>query len=331
MATIDERVTALEKLIKASPAADFTGLQRSYPVEGQQMTSDMWGNVTLGVGNGILDRGGYPYDLININNSRNTVTIKPEDDGPAAAIVSGYYHELHKNAMFTVPAPSSGTVTYDVVLEYDPAAHNRENGPVILKLIRRGSDRPTGSIQVIVHSITRRANQLLTDAEIVNHRPRIAPTIYVHRPELMPAHDSVLYGTMCVVKTEGRVYTRMMERWEPLEPPVERVNLSGTGTDYVWGVNSYILRDGPYRRLFGRLRRGDGRNFEPTTTGYGVYTIPYQDRPQTVLTAKVAAGSGDRDPRFVKCAVDGTDKVWRLYPTGSTPYIDFHDFTWRAD
>ncbi|MCT1686292.1 hypothetical protein [Pseudoglutamicibacter cumminsii] len=331
MATIDERVTALEKLIKASPVADFTGLQRSYPVEGQQMTSDMWGNVTLGVGNGILDRGGYPYDLININNSRNTVTIKPEDDGPAAAIVNGYYHELHKNAMFTVPAPSSGTVTYNIVLQYDPAGHNTEAGPVQLKSISGEPVNKAGMVTVKLHSITRRANQLLTDAEIVNHRPRIAPTIYVHRKVSMPAHDSVLYGTMCVVRTEGRVYTRMMERWEPLEPQVERVNLSGTGTGSVWGANSYILREGPYRRLFGRLRRADGTNFEPTSAGYGVYTIPYQDRPQTVLTAKVAAGSGDRDPRFVKCAVDGTDKVWRLYPTGSTPYIDFHDFTWRVD
>lgn len=331
MATIDERVTALEKLIKASPAADFTGLQRSYPVEGQQMTSDMWGNVTLGVGNGILDRGGYPYDLININNSRNQVTIKPEKDGPAAAIVNGYYHELHKQMVLDIPAPSTGTVTYDIALTYDPAAHNTTGGPVQLKRLNATYTPRIGEIILKLHSITRRANQLLTDAEFVNHRPRIAPTIYVHRPESMPAHDSVLYGTMCIVKTEGRVYTRMMERWEPLEPPVERVNLSGTGTDYVWGANSYILREGPYRRLFGRLRRADDRNFEPTTTGYGVYTIPYQDRPQTVLTAKVAAGSGDRDPRFVKCAVDGTDKVWRLYPTESTPYIDFHDFTWRVD
>ena len=245
--------------------------------------------------------------------------------------MNGYYHELHKNAMFTVPAPSSGTVTYNIVLQYDPAAHNAKDGPVQLKIISGEPVHKVGMVTLKLHSITRRANELLTEAEIIRHSPRIAPTIYVHRKLSMPTHDSVLYGTMCVVKGEGRVYTATSARWEPLDPVVERVNLSGTGTGSVWGTNSYILREGPYRRLFGRLRRSNGSNFEPTTTGYGVYTIPVQDRPQTVLTAKVAAGSGDRDPRFVKCAVDGTDKVWRLYPTASTPYIDFHDFTWRVD
>lgn len=330
MASIDERVAALEKLIKASPAGDFTGTQRSYPVEGQQMTSDMWGNVTLGVGNGILDRGGFPYDLINVNNSQNTVTIKPEDDGPAAAIVNGYYHELHKNTVFTVPAPSTGTVTYDIVLEYDPSAHDSTGGPVQLKILRRGVTRPTGAIQVILHSITRRANQLLTEAEIIRRRPRIAPTIYVHQKESMPAPDSVLYGTMCVVKEEGRVYTATNVRWEPLEPTVERVNLGGTGTDYVWDNGSYLLREGPYRRLFGRIRRSNGSNFEPWTRGYGIHTIPSQDLPQTVFTGKVAVGSGGEVPRFVKCGFDKTDRVWRLYPAGPTPYVDFHDFTWRV-
>ena len=35
--------------------------EESFPVVEQPMSADQWQSVTLGIGNGILDEGGFPY------------------------------------------------------------------------------------------------------------------------------------------------------------------------------------------------------------------------------------------------------------------------------
>ena len=95
-------------------------VESSFPMRNTPMSDEEWKLVTLGVGSGVLNEGGDPYRLTNINNATNQVTVNVSTQtGLAQAIVAGFYHRLDAPVVLDVPAVTKAT-TYWIVLEYSP-------------------------------------------------------------------------------------------------------------------------------------------------------------------------------------------------------------------
>lgn len=161
------------------------------------MSSEEWRSVTLGIGNGVLDRGGQPYWLKNLDNASRTAQLTPStttDD--AEAILDGFYHYMDSAVSVDLPMPAVPT-TYRVTLEYDPLDHrNIVSGPVKVRTYAGEPDTTQGKNHIVMWEVDCQPNQLLTDAVVRQVRPKIAPTITVDTRAQLPAAKSVLWGTL---------------------------------------------------------------------------------------------------------------------------------------
>ena len=173
-------------------------MESSFPVLEQPLTDQQWGQVIEGLGSGILARQSEPYGIPSggIDNAANTFRIAGRSPvtGDGRAVVSGFLHRYDANEVFTCPAVSA-TTTYYFGLTYDPTKHADSGGPVSLTLT---TSRPSGSGKVYlpIYRITRRANELLSDATVVDERAFVAPQITVKGAAALPPADSVLSYTV---------------------------------------------------------------------------------------------------------------------------------------
>src|SRR5690606_6548797 len=109
--------------------------EESFPMRDEPMTDEQWKQVTLGIGTGVLNEGGDPYRLTNINNATNQVTVNTSTTtGLAQAIVAGFYHRIDAPVVLDVPAVTAVT-TYWIVLEYSPLRLEQSEPPVQLKVV----------------------------------------------------------------------------------------------------------------------------------------------------------------------------------------------------
>lgn len=168
----------------------------SFPVLEQPLSDQQWGQITEGFGSGLLCHGNEPYGITSFDNAANTAVMggRSPRTGDGRAIVSGYFHRYNTNLVITIPAVKS-TTTYRVGLTYDPTQHSSPGGPVKLTVT---TDRPAGGGKVFlpIYRITRRANELLSEATIVDERAFIAPSITVKGESALPPADSVLTYTV---------------------------------------------------------------------------------------------------------------------------------------
>src|SRR5690606_12082210 len=65
--------------------------------------------------------------------------------GMSQAMVSGFYHRIDSNHTISLPAISSGSVTYYIGLTYDPLRHADPSGPVSITVT---TSKPSGSGKV---------------------------------------------------------------------------------------------------------------------------------------------------------------------------------------
>ena len=172
--------------------------ESSFPVLEQPLTDQQWGQVIEGLGSGILARGSEPYGIPSggIDNAANTFRIggRSPATGDGRAVVSGFLHRYDADEIFSCPAVSS-TTTYFFGLTYDPTRHAEAGGPVSLTVT---TSRPSGGGKVYlpISRITRRANELLSDATIVDERAFVAPQITVKGSGALPPAGSVLTYTV---------------------------------------------------------------------------------------------------------------------------------------
>lgn len=176
--------------------------QTSFPVVEQPLTDQQWGQVTVGMGSGILSVSQLQYSLGTISNANNTLEIL-SGGGQGQAIVAGFYHRIDSPVTLSVPAVTS-TRTYFVGLTYDPTKHGAATGPVSLTVT---TSRPSGSGKVYLplYEVTRAANQLLTDAAIVNRRIYVSPHLTVQNKESLTT-EGVLTTSHVTVLDEGIDY-----------------------------------------------------------------------------------------------------------------------------
>ena len=306
-----------------------TGPEFSYPVVDQAVSSSMWKWITKGVGNGIIDLGDGPYTLTGLNNATNTGVLKPGTGGTANAIVEGFYHQLSEDMTVSLPMPSSGTSTYSVCLTYDPRNSDSAGGPISVQVYSGTTPTTFGRVHVVLWTVRRTANQLLTDSTVERFRPRVAPVIYVWDESHKPDPAQQLWGSLCVVGSTGSIYRATTageaggdsgaRAWVPMSD----TDLRGDTPTYVYvghGARIGSTRIGPLVVMEGRVRRQDGGLFSGgSTQGYLVHVLPESHRPPTERRF-IASGSGFTNNVHVVVAVYTNGEV-RVFPAQSTPWV----------
>jgi hypothetical protein len=190
--------------------------ESSFPVLEQPLTDQQWGQVTAGLGSGVLGSSSGNYALVGVSNATNTAQLSA-GGGMSQAIVSGYYHRIDANHSISLPAISSGTVTYYVGLTYDPLRHAEPTGPVSITVT---TSKPSGGGKVYLplYEVPRQPNELLTDAikKVRVRRVLIAPTLSVAAIEELPDPETMMQGTLCQTSNLNMIWRVSGDRWVPL-------------------------------------------------------------------------------------------------------------------
>lgn len=176
--------------------------ETSFPIEEKPLLSSQWGQVTLGLGSGIMSVSQYQYSYANASNANNTIQIL-NGEGFAQAIVAGFYHRIDSPVTLSVPAVTS-TTTYFIGLTYDPTKHSAAAGPVSLT-VTTSVPSGGGKVYLPMFEIRRSSNQLLTDATITNRRIYISPHLTVQNFAGLPT-SGVLVTTHATALDSGIDY-----------------------------------------------------------------------------------------------------------------------------
>lgn len=221
--------------------------ESSFPIEEKPMQSAQWGQVTLGMGSGVLSTGGDPYGITARNNGSNSITIGLGTGGLAQAVVSGFYHELDAATVVQLPAVTAST-TYFVGLTYDPLKHAAATGAVSLTV---STAKPSGSGKVYLplYEIVRNPNQLLTDATFRNRRVYVSPNLTASTQADLPPAGDMLTGTLCTTTDTGSVWRVVDGIWVPANAPWEVQPLATPG----WSLDMFSRGIRVQRRQNGRL------------------------------------------------------------------------------
>ena len=222
--------------------------ESSFPVLEQPLTDQQWGQVTAGIGSGVLGGADGNYAYQAVSNAANTAQLSA-GSSMAQAIVAGFYHRIDANHTISLPAISSGTRTYYVGLTYDPTKHASPSGPVSVTVT---TSRPSGGGKVYLplYEVVRQANQLLSDATVRVRRVLISPTLAVASVEEMPLASTMMQGTMCQTTNLNMLWRVSGDRWVPVGSTDIASPFSMSGWNVVipsGGIELSYLADG--RRL----------------------------------------------------------------------------------
>lgn len=241
----------------------------TFPIVDQPMAAPQWSAVTLGMGSGILSTGGDPYGLASRDNIANTVTLRvgaatrTYPSGVAQAIVAGFYHRLESATTVPVPAVTKAT-TYYVGLTYREA--DQATRPVSLTCT---TTIPTGAgvTYLPLYEISRSANQLLTDAQVLDRRVYVSPMLTAESQTSLPSAASMLTGTLCLARDTGTIWRASSGTWEPANAPwfVDPQYTGGWAWDiFSGGIQVQYKKDGK------RLARADNVYFRRTDPAFTV-------------------------------------------------------------
>ena len=313
--------------------------EESFPMRDEPMTDEQWKQVTLGIGNGVLNEGGDPYRLTNINNATNQVTVNVSTTtGLAQAIVAGFYHRIDAPVVLDVPAVTRAT-TYWIVLEYSPLRLESSEPPVQLKVVT-ALDTSQGKQYLVLHKFYRRANELLTNANYRSVKPRISPTLQVRDESELPEPETVIRGTVAVV--HGDFPDIKIAKADPGKPVAWVSVLSGkwqdvgdrANTTNFAGSPKQFRRVGTTRYLRGQFYRS-GRPYTTSGAGYIVATLADADLPKRGMrfpVVPVVHGTGAGADADAYITVSNTNNEIRLYLTrGTCGRIDMGQISWDVD
>lgn len=314
--------------------------EESFPMRDEPMTDEQWKLVTLGIGTGVLNEGGDPYRLTNVDNVTNQVTVNTSTTtGLAQAIVAGFYHSLDAPVVLDVPAVTTAT-TYWVVLEYSPLRLEQGEAPVQLKVVT-ALDTSQGKQYLVLHQIDRRPNELLTNASMRSVRPRVAPTLQVRDESELPEPGQVLRGTVAVV--HGDFPDIKIAKSEPGQPLAWTSLLSGawkvvsdrTHTTSLPGAPKQLKRVGKTRYLRGQFYRATAGAYTVSSSGYLVSALPSEDLPKQGMRFPVTPvnnGTGEIQDADAYIVVSPSNNEIRLYITrGQCGRIDMGQISWDVD
>lgn len=320
--------------------------EESFPVVEQPMSADQWASVTLGLGNGILDQGGYPYRLTSFSNVDNTAVLKcptAADKNYGNAILEGFYHKYDEDIVLSFPPVTSRT-TYYVALQYDPL---NATTPVTLKVVT-SFDYSQGKNYLPLWNVVREPNQLLTNASVRMVRPRVAPLqVYSSEADLPLAHKT-LWGTVALIHN-GRSGNNAVLKMAITGDDAESVNGwfwktiydpnlngfewsvrtdSGTYTNPGHGHQRAIGRLGKIRKMRGRVSLVSGNAFQPGND-YQIFSgsIAASDAPSASQGFVVSCGNAT--PTFATVTVSAAgDLIARV--SSPTYWISLDGIEWEV-
>lgn len=323
----------------------------SYPIENEPMPGSNWSSVTKGIGNGILDEGGFPYNLINLNNATNKATVTAANLGDGVlrshAILDGFYHRIDANVVIDLPAVTKAT-TYYVALQYVPTRSTEGKLPVQLGVFT-SLDRTQSKDYLVLWTVLRQANQLLTDATVTMGRQRVAGTVIVASESDLPAPSAVLWGTLGVVHNgrdsdRAKILMAITDtsetggwKWKTLSDRAEPawVALPDTG-NAVWageGLRKEIQRSGTSRKIHGTVKKSDGSAYtENSTLGYKIATLSGVDLPAGHQRFPVVFTGADKADKSGFIEISRTNQEARLYlSSGSAAYCYIPTIEYQAE
>ena len=310
-----------------------SGSEYSYPVVNQPMNDEQWQYVTLAMGDGILDTGGSPYWLKKLDtdaetNQQNQMVLTVSwEHGNAQGLLRGFFHRLMQDKVLNFPGVTTKT-TYYVVLQYDPQGHAGESGPIVAKVVTN-LDYSQGKHYVVLWTVEREPNQLLTDATITRLRPRVSPSFYVWDESHRPAANKVLWGTICYVGRTGKAYRSsgpdgadaanrewVLQQDSDLSALAPDIVPRGDGSGYEYpgtGARLKSTRVGNVVIMEGRVQRESGAQFlSSNADGYYIRTLPAAHRPENerrFITKSDGVGSTSRSA-VVVVSSNGEVRVW---------------------
>lgn len=179
--------------------------ETSFPVVNKPLTGEQWSSVTSAFGNGTIDEGTGDY-RVTLDNASNSVVVEPPSQtGFAHATVGGYYHRIYGRVSLPCP-PVTATTTYVLAVVLDPLRQSTE--PLKLELFKGPVNYSGGKKYLIFAEITRRPNELLSQATVKIKKPHVAPTLTVQNVDELPEPRTQPFGTMAYVNGERSLYRR---------------------------------------------------------------------------------------------------------------------------
>lgn len=291
----DDRLDELESLITAEYEPP-EGTEYSFPVANQGITQEQFRLMNLGQANGMIhgDNGAVNdpesstgnryylegHDSDSETNQRNTLILRAGTS--AESIVEGFYHRLTEDMELPFPSVTSTTV-YHVCITYDPRLFKTTP----LKIEVYPGDPPTsqGRIHLLLHTVERKPNQLLTQATITRYRQYTAGIISVQNSNQLPDPNSVPAGTIAVPSSNdgSGIYVRSNTtpiRWaNTMVGDWEECNIGSnwTGSVYVRRVSGGLQIRG---RVQARTEQSSGSRMFQVPPAYGMSRV-YRDAVYT--------------------------------------------------
>lgn len=306
----------------------------SYPVPEQPMPVDNWQSVTRGLGDGVFDEGGSPYQLTNLSNATNTVELTAANMGGnvrrSHAILGGFYHKIDANLTLSVPAVTTATTFY-IALQLDTTRATEGGLPVVADVFT-SLDRTSGKEYLVLHEIDRQPNQLLTDAARRWVRPRISPVISVSRGRELPPSASVMRWSLALIHGGGTGVTDLRVNSESgwrslLNPAWETLPDVSSATYGTSGYRLAIQRAGTQRKMRGRFGRASGANYLASNSdGYIIAYLDEKDTP-TATSRHWVYGGGDTLAYITFFAGNGQVRV---NVTSNCAWIDLGTIEWSV-
>ena len=200
----DPRLDSLESLISAEYEPP-EGAQYSYPIANQGITQDQWQQMNLTAGDGVIitEDSEYSFRLVKHDtdsetNQRNTLILKVSDNtGRNEASMAGFYFRQTEDIELPFPAVTS-TTTYYVTVTYDPRKF--KTNPLRIEVFANDLPRQQGQQHIVLRTVRRSANQLLSQAPISTLRHYVSPVITAVTKSGLPESTDVLYGTLGIVR-----------------------------------------------------------------------------------------------------------------------------------
>lgn len=278
----------------------------SFPAMEKPISDQEWKSVTLGIGDGIFDEGGNPYSLKARSNINDTVTIGVDSvRGYSHAILKGFYHKLDTDTTVRIP-PVTAPTTYYIVLCYDPLNQDK---PVSLKAVT-ALDRTSGKEYIILWTVRRNPNQLLTDAVVNKYRQAVTPAIQVDYAENLPDATTVLFGTRAHCLYTGEQYRASFSEWKQVSARIASPLVMGGwgyGNGGTRGIAVVPASGGFFCTWAGGLgREAEGFNIPNTWTGRGA--IAGTAIPNNLRPAADVYGIGTSDSHLLELRLDSSGR-----------------------
>lgn len=192
--------------------------EESYPVVERPVTAAQWSTMAQAGGDGIIDRGNYPFWPGAVSSVNDTIVMQPSryksKSGPASgpqpaeAVLSGFYYRMTSDTTLKVPAVTAET-TYWIALQYDPLRGSQATGPIKLGVFRGALDRSQGKTYLVLWALRRKPNQTLQDAWAATqaqYRPRVSPQLTVSTVDHLPTETETLVDTCAFIRDTGATW-----------------------------------------------------------------------------------------------------------------------------